>query len=489
MSVSDTSSTIAPSSDIDGISRSQEEHLEVLYDDRVKGVSKKVRRVRKHPPMITAAYGENDSNDFESIQQEEHQEGKADETIVSYGKSPYADAEIVFLQVGSDATPFGVHHTILAQSAVLNANVGRWGMVKGHVPMPELDEMAAHTLVHYLYTGSYQSMCASSPIEKVLVPSYKLDTCVYCAAVRYQLSGLAELAKDRIISFGRDLSISDVLITAKDAFPLLPENETWYPIYLEDAIKSAMIKDPEPFRRPEFITQVEGNSKLLQVVWRTVMSNYPTPSVASKPENSKNRTSTNEVILAEHTLINKQGPEKPKELQPVVTGDLKQSLESKPAVDSQATLPVPPHAKAVTASLAPLDDVFKLPDIDPTVAETPRVPEPFTDELGFEKSKMYQNQKIGKPEPKSELQIVADQQIERPAHKRNDSLMQAEQLVTSSPQGMVASPSQEAGGVIEKLGDIAPLEVVGSTETVTTPKKNKKKKKKNTSKVSKGTEP
>jgi hypothetical protein len=187
---------------------------------------------------------------------------------------PYANAQMISLNVGPDATRFTVHDSILCQSEVLAAKSDPRGFAKQSVSLPELDIATAHSLMHYLYTGKYQTLDTQASSDKVIPEGYKLGTCVYCAAVRYKLPGLAELAKEKIASFDDDVSIFDVLAVARNyVFPLLPEEDAWYPTYVESALNSAMVEDPEPFRKPDFITQVEGNSKLLQVVWKTVMSN------------------------------------------------------------------------------------------------------------------------------------------------------------------------------------------------------------------------
>lgn len=385
---------------------------------------------------------------------------------------PYADAETVFLHIGPDATPFSVHLTVLARSVVLAAKFDTWSMAKQHVTIPELNETTAHTLVHYLYTGKYQDLRMPSQIEKPAVANYKARTCVYCAAARYQLSGLAELAKEKITSFEDDVSIAEILAIARDhAFPLLPENETWYPTYLEDIIRSAMAKDPEPFRRPDFITQVEGNSRLLQVVWKTVMSNYATaPGVPKADDNEP--TSTTETALEE--IIEEpqkaEEAEEAEEAAPVDAINSKSADESQTAVTTNKTLsesPIPEPSQEVTTAAKPsFEDTLKLEDIEPTV-EAPQAPEPYTDELGFEKSKMYQ--KMGKNNVGPEQQVVAKSDPERPAHKRSDSVIQVEEAATT--------PLEEADEA-EKVDAASPLVVNGSSETVTPSKKSKKTKKK-----------
>ncbi|KZM25353.1 uncharacterized protein EKO05_0000644 [Ascochyta rabiei] len=186
-------------------------------------------------------------------------------------KSPYAECEIVLLDAGTSATRFLVHSSMIRKSAPLFALAS-----KGQpVTLSKLDESAAHTLVNYLYTGNFQTLLSHEfSDDDAAYEGFKLPTCVYCAAVRYQLPGLAELSRQKITYAGQRLPIFDILKIARDhAFPLLPEADRWYSEYLENTVHDAMSQDPEPFRRPDFITKVEGNSRLLQIVWKTVMSN------------------------------------------------------------------------------------------------------------------------------------------------------------------------------------------------------------------------
>jgi hypothetical protein len=379
----------------------------------------------------------------------------------------------VSLIVGADATPFTIHNTVLGQSAVLAAKLDPGSMAKQHVLLPELDEATAHTLVHYMYTGKYQYLGKSPRIETSALSNYQAGTCVYCAAARYQLSGLIDLAKKKIMSFDREVSISDVLAMARDhAFPLLPENETWYPAYLEDVIKSAMAKDPEPFRRPEFITQVEGSSRLLQVVWKTVINNYAsttvlpkvndeTPIVQAASGGDKNQRGNNGSIV-EH-----QSPAS-------VDGSQTTAVANDTAID--------PTSPRVFSEIRNDDNVsiensLKLDDIEPTV-ETSQALDAFTDELGFEKSKMYQ--RMGKNERTTEPRMSLGSEPQKMPHQRSDSVIQAEEdvmLPEKEAEMGTTTPVEDA----EKSEAAAATVANGSVDGAQAAKKSKKKSKKKSS--------
>ena len=148
--------------------------------------------------------------------------------------SPYATTQMVSLEVGPEATRFLVHDSVLSRSEVLAAKSYPLAFVKQSVLLPELDLNTAHTLVHYLYTGKYQSLNTLASSDKVIPEVYKLGAGVYCAAARYKLPGLAELAQNKLKSLDEEMSIFDILTVARDhAFPLLPEDDLWYPSYVE----------------------------------------------------------------------------------------------------------------------------------------------------------------------------------------------------------------------------------------------------------------
>ncbi|KAH7080653.1 hypothetical protein FB567DRAFT_109539 [Paraphoma chrysanthemicola] len=388
-------------------------------------------------------------------------------------RSPYADAEIITLHVGPDATRFEVHGTILGQSEVLAAKFDSLSFVKQQILVPELDESTAHTLVHYLYTSKYQVLRVPTQTGQSTLHNYRLGTCVYCAAVQYKLPGLAELAKEKIATFGEDVSISNILgIARDDAFPVLPDSEKWYPEYLQDVITRTMAEDPEPFRRPDFITQVEGNSRLLQVVWKTVMSNFATVPTTPRISKEDNAAPVAETAPASISPDHQKIEETAQAVADV--SEVPPSISETPevhAVDADATKSS--YAESATTLNTAHEDAYKLDDIEPTV-EAPQTLEPFTDEIGFEKSKMYQ---LGRKDTSLEVsdQTLAIVEAERPTHKRSDSVMQPEAEKVDIAD---AKAEGEGGDVVD---DLAPVVVNGSNEANVVTKKNKKKKTKKSS--------
>ncbi|KAH7410479.1 hypothetical protein DE146DRAFT_733229 [Phaeosphaeria sp. MPI-PUGE-AT-0046c] len=404
----------------------------------------------------------------ESVQEKDYELSVGEEATVAYEKSPYADANIVSLIIGRDATPFSIHSTFLVQSAVLAGKLKPGS--KQRVSIPELDKPTAHTLVHYLYTGDYEDLRTSS-IGTNITSTYAASTCVYCAAVRYELPGLAELAKAKIKSFDQQVSISDVLAMARDhVFPLLPEGETWYPSYLETAIQNAMVKDPEPFQRPEFITQIEGNSRILQIVWKTVMGHY-----MHSPLSVKTRDNMVSSILTGETDNGKSaGLRESEELehysnldkQPPASVDGSQTTAV--ANDAPVDLPSPGMlSEATPMYVASIEGSLSLDEIEPTLS-THKTLEPFTDELGYERSKVYQT--MGNKDVEVDAQFKQDGKLDGTMKVRADSVTELAASVKEIEQVAKGAAEAETGDKVEGSPTI---------ETASLGKKaNKKKEKK-----------
>jgi len=387
--------------------------------------------------------------------------------------SPYATTQMVSVEVGPEATRFLVHDSVLSRSEVLAAKSYPLAFVKQSVLLPELDLNTAHTLVHYLYTGKYQSLNTLASSDKVIPEVYKLGAGVYCAAARYKLPGLAELAQNKLKSLDEEMSIFDILTVARDhAFPLLPEDDLWYPSYVEQSLNNAMADDPEPFRKPDFITTVEGNSRLLQLVWKTVMSNYARAPATPVVNNEETSTPTAEVVPEMHESVGDED---------VVPTDASAKDE---AVEETISKPMPAPVQTDNVAEAPVvneaigskpteEAAAKSEEVLP--AEKPATLEPFTDELDFKSSKTYQQMGNRKPEPVNTSDAVSET-IKAPVHVRSDSVMQVEQPIVASTDEEkktdgVAQAEEGTERALAKLGELkAPV--------VPESKKSKKKAKK-----------
>jgi len=105
----------------------------------------------------------------------------------------------------------------------------------------EITQEVGHTLVHYLFTDTYQCLAPKgrSPHEKVAA---ELTTSirVYALAREYELFSLQELAKLEIERLGNGLRFSVVLGLVRDAYPDPSADDTWFSNYLKSGLESLL---------------------------------------------------------------------------------------------------------------------------------------------------------------------------------------------------------------------------------------------------------
>lgn len=352
-------------------------------------------------------------------------------------KRPYIDPDIISLNIGSDQT-FYVHRPILSQSTVLDAKPG----ADKTISLPDLDEDTAHTLVHYLYTRKYQTLKSHASDKEGSISGYKLGVCVYCAATRYKLPGLAELAKQKIQSFGEDLSVLEILVASREnMFAELPDDEVWFNTYLEDAIKSAVSENPELFTKAGLLDQIVGNRKLLEIVMKAMVNTYSRgPNVASEQQTGR---STPVAAPASEAAASTEVVELENfGLEPIEPVESEENQIDEAAISKD----VPLQDTAIASS-------------------SPQSPEPFTDELGYSQSTTYQ--KLGK-NGHVDTDAISNK---APSHRRNDSVIDTKDIMSS-----ISTPTEEKTVASQEPAD------------ADSKKKNKRKKKKNAANTTTGVE-
>jgi hypothetical protein len=275
-----------------------------------------------------------------------------------------------------------VHSFILEKSSIAST-LGGHSLSDRTILLPELDEVTAHTVIHYLYSSRYEALDPNLIIgPNTSLENYKLAISAYCAAVRYNIIGLAQVAKVMLTANGTSLTVFDILAVARDyGFVLLPESDTWYPAYIETSITEAMEQDSASFRKPDFITKFGGNSRLLQVIWKTVLSTLA-QNRTMPPSTEETMGSGAETPLAESAFTESEVSEEPVHQLPSPTDSVVNSPPpADPATEEQIDLdptssflsptnssPELPRGKV--ESTPKFDDLpnedFNLPAIEPT---------------------------------------------------------------------------------------------------------------------------
>ncbi|KAE8399531.1 hypothetical protein BDV37DRAFT_229400 [Aspergillus pseudonomiae] len=126
------------------------------------------------------------------------------------------------------------------------------GLESKTVDLPGVDSDIGHTFIHYLYTGDYQTLKVfSEPNLPTGEVEYIRSVLAYRAAVSYGLDGLADHEKKYIQLFDDDVSISHIIVLARETFPRIT-HDTWFAAYFTSKILASFEAEEEMFQREEF---------------------------------------------------------------------------------------------------------------------------------------------------------------------------------------------------------------------------------------------
>jgi hypothetical protein len=87
----------------------------------------------------------------------------------------------------------------------LGASLGT-SSLNGIIALPKVDEDIGHTLIHYLHALVYQTLKTNGPSPKI---EYRRRVLVYSTAVKYQIEGLATVAKQEMEKYDGVVTVLD----------------------------------------------------------------------------------------------------------------------------------------------------------------------------------------------------------------------------------------------------------------------------------------
>jgi hypothetical protein len=144
-----------------------------------------------------------------------------------------------------------------------------------NISLPELDESIGHTLVHYLHTGTYQTLKLPGVLGAATkAEEYRRGILAYFAARSYGLDGLAAYAKEAIVKFDGAMSMFETLDIVKELYPKLSDNEMWFSVYLESKIEAAFKSDETLFKQERFLTYIGGPAAFNRALFKSMVEIY-----------------------------------------------------------------------------------------------------------------------------------------------------------------------------------------------------------------------
>jgi hypothetical protein len=155
--------------------------------------------------------------------------------------SPYT-TEPVTLRIGPGPKEYYVSLGLLQNAEWIDS--ASWGVIN----LPEIDENTGHVLIHFLCTGTYQTLdnIENSAVEEAHV-EFKRAFSAYVMAIEHQLAGLQHLAMHKIENFGRDMTVLDIIAAVEEDFHKLTDCAIGFKEYLNTKVKEALEKNHTVF--------------------------------------------------------------------------------------------------------------------------------------------------------------------------------------------------------------------------------------------------
>jgi hypothetical protein len=112
---------------------------------------------------------------------------------------------------------------------------------------PEIDDDVAHTLIHYLYTGDYQTLKPTSTCST----EYIISLLAYHAGLHCGLDGLAEHGRKYMRIFDNNIPLFGVISLGRKHFPKITE-DAWFSEYLTTKVRESFETEEDIFEQEEF---------------------------------------------------------------------------------------------------------------------------------------------------------------------------------------------------------------------------------------------
>lgn len=170
--------------------------------------------------------------------------------------------------VGSDEALYTILESSLEKYPALVAR--RYYYDNAQVKLPNADSDVAHTLAHYVSTGEYQTLKTwDDSVEETYATEHRRGLQTYCASRHYQLHGLDELAKEKVLSLSDSIPVLTALGHIKSAFTAVSDDD-WLPAYLDHMLEKAFETDDAVFTADELADHVGAEPTFDQALVRSL---------------------------------------------------------------------------------------------------------------------------------------------------------------------------------------------------------------------------
>ncbi|KAK1977513.1 hypothetical protein LZ30DRAFT_664863 [Colletotrichum cereale] len=192
------------------------------------------------------------------------------------------------------------------------------------IRLKNVPDEAGHVLIHYFHTGKWQILESEDILDAATdLNDLEVSLHVYATAQTYNIPGLAELAKQEILSNAGSFSDLQVLVSASDACQLVGENNLWFSAFIKRRVER-LFQDTASLNKARFLMCFDTATPysqmlvglMLEICCKNSSPFYPesqaTPlserEVTKKPLKDKKKKKTKNIAEPEPVEEDKDAP-------------------------------------------------------------------------------------------------------------------------------------------------------------------------------------
>lgn len=312
--------------------------------------------------------------------------------------SPYL-SRLIKIRIGDSSDEYMIHEDCIRAYYKLSRHLDAIS-ASDLLDLEEADSRVGHTFIHYLYSKNYEILVNGiSTAGDMQEKEFEHGILVYSAAVKYDISGLVQLAKDEVCKAAASLTLSSAIKHARNVFDSLPRGDEWFLGFMKSLMEESMEKNADTFLSKNFFSGfgkhkafdpylcrsiVEIYQKRLSRLSEETQKRFGASKEECIPENSDfeetaglapDPTTVNDVPVTEYLET-----EQPEDFSLTVEGEL-DSPADPTAVNN---IPATEYLETEEQEEAPLmveDETKSLPVEDDSLAEPPEEGEPLPEYL------------------------------------------------------------------------------------------------------------
>ncbi|KAH6984198.1 hypothetical protein BKA56DRAFT_580683, partial [Ilyonectria sp. MPI-CAGE-AT-0026] len=203
-------------------------------------------------------------------------------TKLTLHQSPYTSGTVkIHFEDGNPTnSAMQVHKTLLQPFPGLSSLCGSLSHAK-ELRLKGVSQNAGHVLVHFLYTGKYQTLRVDIPVpQDRLAAQFRTCLQVYVASETYELHDLQSLVRIELEQLGQKVAIPDLIVAAEEIYPGAHLGDLWFQSFIHSCL-SRMSNDPELFENRKILRELERKNTIGSMVLRSCMLRLQRLNVAA----------------------------------------------------------------------------------------------------------------------------------------------------------------------------------------------------------------